>query len=633
MCGIAGFIDVKVRSSHSELFEMTSSIKHRGPDATGDFWNANDTFQIGLGHARLSILDLSEGANQPMEYDDYVIVYNGEVYNFKEVRQRLVIRGVKFKTNSDTEVILKAFIHFGKKCVDYFIGMFAFVIYHKSSKELILFRDRAGVKPLYYFYKDGFFAFASELKALMAHKFIPREVNQEAMGMYFKYGYVPSPHAIFNDTHKLEPGTWLEVSANRNGTLQLSKGKYWSINKVYEEPKYEGSYEDARAQLKELLDSASTYRMISDVPVGVFLSGGYDSSTVAAILQKGSGSRIKTFTIGFNEGNDESKHARKVASYLGTDHNELICTEEEAKDLVKLLPHFYDEPFSDSSAIPTMLVSKFARELVTVALSADGGDELFAGYSRYKTYLKSIQYFQARNGIFPQLYKLSYNLIKPALGYKYQQSILKKLSVAENAYRLATKQERSALVFKEMNSAPYSYLKALMPNYQENDSQNFGLIGDYKSDLDIALVNDYDMYLQNDILTKVDRATMAFSLEGREPLLDHRLIEYSATLPDEFKLYQGNSKRILKDIAHELIPEEILNRPKAGFSIPIDSWLRNDLSYLIEDFLEESKVNKSYFNYDFIKYMISAHKRGNLYFSVMLWRTLMWQMWYLEWVE
>lgn len=630
MCGIAGFVDLQFRSRKIDLESMTSTLEHRGPDAYGNFWIDNGKLQVGLGHARLSILDLSEVANQPMKIGDYVIVYNGEVYNFQEIRKKLEEQGINFKTNSDTEVILQAFILYGKECVDLFIGMFAFVVYNQQTNRIIAFRDRAGVKPFFWYLKDGLFAFGSELKALMAHPKIPREIDLKAMGMYFKYGYIPSPSAIFQNTFKLDPGSWMELAPKMNREFERDEGVYWSVKSVYEAPIYSGTYQDAFHDAKELLQSASNYRLIADVPVGVFLSGGYDSSAVTALLQKNNGSKIKTFTVGFNEGNDESKHARKVANFLGTEHNELICTENEAKEFIPQLPYYYDEPFSDSSAIPTMLVSRFAREQVSVALSADAGDELFAGYSRYKNYLNSIKYFN-KKPTYEFLYKYSYKLVQPVLGYKREQALLKKLSVASRSLELSSIREKSLFVFKEMNSAPLAYLKGLMPSYKSSVDHGFEIQGDFKSDLDVALANDYWMYLQNDILQKVDRATMAFSLEGREPLLDHRLIEFAATLPDKFKLQNGNSKRILKDIVHELLPTSIMDRPKSGFSIPLNEWLKKDLSYLIEEYLDESRINKELFDVKFIKYMIKAHKQGKLYFNVMLWRLLIWQMWYIKW--
>lgn len=625
MCGITGFIDRSRRCGEEDLKAMSLSIRHRGPDANDQHLIHEENFKVGLAHQRLSIIDLSESGKQPMIYKQFTIVFNGEVYNYAEIKEELVKLGHSFSTKTDTEVILHAFYEWGLKCVNRFIGMFAFAVYDAERKKLFCCRDRPGVKPFYYYHKNGLFLFGSELKTISSCQYFQKEINPTGLNAYFQYGYVPTPLSIFNDTYKLEPGHWLvyDICSDSIETI-----KYWSIEDCYKAPKYQGTYEDAKKKMLELLNSAVDYRMVADVPVGVFLSGGYDSSLVTALLQRSQKQKIKTYTIGFNEGNDESSHAKKVANHLGTDHNELICTENEAKEMVSRIPFYFDEPFSDSSAIPTMLVSKFAREHVTVALSADGGDELFAGYGRYGVFLEHVRILNK----IPRLGGLTGSVSKfvgHSLLKKYLE-LSKKFGSLGLALREKSLTRSSLSIFKWMNSAPYSYLTNTIKDFKSSSIPGFDIEFDYYSTLDIALCNDYYMYLQNDILTKVDRATMSYSLEGREPLLDHRLIEFAATLPDEFKITSEKSKVILKDLMHDLIPKKIMDRPKAGFSIPFEKWMKEDLSYLLDDYINEEMLSHSLLNTDEILKMVKKFKQGQFYFPTFIWRILMFQMWYVE---
>lgn len=623
MCGITGFIDHRNNTQIEILNQMTETLTHRGPDSSGRYFEHKDSYTIGLGHRRLSVIDLTEAGSQPMKYKNFTIIYNGELYNFQEVKKRLKNLGHEFYSETDTEVILHAFDEWNEDCVEYFIGMFVFCIYDSAKNCLYFCRDRAGVKPLYYTYQGGKFIFGSELKSLMAHPVFSKEIDLRALGAYFQYGYVPTPLAIFKNTYKVKPGHWLVYDINREEHRTFP---YWQIANCYSAPKYEGDQVEARDHMEILLKSAVNYRMVSDVPVGVFLSGGYDSSMVTALLQKDRTDKIKTFTIGFNQGNDESLHARKVAEYLGTDHHELICTENEAKSMVERIPYYYDEPFSDSSAIPTMLVSQFARRHVTVALSADGGDELFAGYDRYSNF---INYYKQLSRI-PHLGGLTSRLLSGIVssGVLPNEELNKKAKSLGYSMEQKKINHRALIMFKWMNSAPPSYLNQLLPELEIKNLSGFDIDHSFNSPLDIALSNDYNMYLQNDILTKVDRATMSYSLEGREPLLDHRLFEFAATLPDSYKRNKYGGKILFKDLVHQYLPKEIMDRPKAGFSIPYENWLQSDLNYLIDDYLGSSSLTHGYLNKKFVTKAVENFNNGSLYFSTFIWRLLMFQMWH-----
>jgi len=380
MCGIAGFCDFNKKLNYNNLVEMTDILHHRGPNDSGYSFYENECANIGLGHRRLSILDLTSHGHQPMQFEQFEIIYNGEIYNFKEIRVELELYQYTFTSDSDTEVIIKAYHKWGVKAVDKFNGMFSIAIYDNINDKLVLIRDRAGVKPLYYYKFDNLFLFASELKSFYNVKLFKKNINKDSVKEYLKFGYIPQPLSIFKNTYKLKAGNYLEYNLQ---TQILDIKTYWNIDKFYENEKLDVSFDEALHTTEELLKSSFNYRMVSDVPVGVFLSGGYDSSAVSAILQANTTSKIKTFTIGFKEEKyNEAVYAKKVAKHLGTEHYEHYLSKKDALDILPTLPEIYDEPFGDSSAIPTIMVSKFAKQHVTVALSADGGDELFSGYLR-----------------------------------------------------------------------------------------------------------------------------------------------------------------------------------------------------------------------------------------------------------
>lgn len=629
MCGITGFIDFNKHQNIDTLNAMVATLAHRGPDDKGaKLYKSNET-NIGLGQTRLSIIDTSNLGHQPMEYKHLSIVYNGEVYNHKEIRKQLEDKNHVFISHSDTEVILHAFEEWGTSCVHKFVGMFAILIYDQIQEKIYAFRDRPGVKPFYYYWQNNTFLFSSELKAF--HKFptFQKEIDTNSLVAFFDYGYVPSPYSIFKNTYKLQPGKYLTLDLK---SKELRTIEYWNPDSFYMKPKLDISYEDAKQELHQLLKSAYQYRMVSDVPVGVFLSGGYDSTSVAAILQDTSKSKIKTFTIGFEEGNNEAPYAKENAKYLGTDHHEYYCTEDEAKDIIKDLPFYYDEPFADSSAIPTSLVSHFAKKQVTVALSADGGDEVFCGYNRYVKLEQQMRTLK-------KIPKFSRPLLKQTLAVgsvlipnsKHQlKHQLRGLSdsISKDDQFFALK------LFQKSSEMPSHIKKRYFSFQKEKLNTAFNKPKNYcHSNLELWMAMDYQMYLENDILTKVDRATMSVSLEGREPLLDHRILELAAQLPLKYKYDGKTTKKILRDITHEYIPKEMMDRPKTGFTIPIMKWLKEDLSYLLDEYLSEKALEWSgLFNVNYITMQVKKFRKGSFHYTPLIWKLLMFQMWYKKWV-
>ena len=571
MCGIAGFIDYNKKSDKNILSEMIDRVYERGPDDKGLFFKVVTNYNLGLAHRRLSILDLSNAGHQPMCFENLVITYNGEVYNFREIRKELETYGYSFHSNTDTEVILKAFHKWGVKAVDKFRGMFAFCIYDRNLEKIYLFRDRAGVKPLYYYWKNNVFLFGSEIKTFYPNKFFEKQICFEALSDYFKFGYINAPLSIFENTFKLLPGIYLEFDVK---SKKISTKQYWDIQNFYKDKK-DISYDGAKKELENILIDSFKLRMVADVPVGSFLSGGIDSSLVTAILQKHTNTKIKTFTIGFeNEKYNEAPYAKNIAEYLGTEHYEYYCTEKETMEIITKLPDIYDEPFADSSAIPTTLVSKVAKQEVKVVLSGDGGDEVFGGYTSYYLFLNrykllnKVRKFKHIINMFPSL---------SLLNDKYNMKLLKIHDTLEfndiaNMFRVSNLVFSNKEIKKIMKKTTLSKV-----DIEEN-----------LNNLEKMMIIDFLTYLPNDILTKVDRATMSVSLEGREPLLDNKMIEYAASLPIEFKI----EKRILKDILANYIPRKMFERKKTGFGIPINDWLRNELRYLIDYYFSEIFLEK-----------------------------------------
>lgn len=630
MCGISGFIDFNKSTDKMSLLSMVNALSHRGPDDSGaEIFNLDHAI-VGLGQARLSIIDLSQNGHQPMFYKHYRIVFNGEIYNYKEIKSELLQLNHEFTSDSDTEVILHAFEEWGNDAVIKFIGMFAIVILDINNNEISIFRDRAGVKPLFYYWKNDLFLFASELKAFHKHPGFSKEIDENAVKLYFDFGYVPSPYSIFKDCYKIEPGSIAKINLTNK---EIEHTIYWNVDDYYKKDKSQLSYQDAKTELKYLLKSACDYRMVADVPVGVFLSGGFDSSLVTALLQNNSSEKIKTFTIGFETGNNEVAYAREVSKYLGTDHTEYICTFKDAEKIIPDLTYYFDEPFADSSAIPTILVSNLAVKKVKVALSADGGDEVFGGYSRYFSLRDKIS---TLNTIPNGLHKIAKQTLSSLVSFVPESKIDLTHKMQGFAKSLnSDKNIQSSTIFKSMSLLPKYYANSIFkqkmedyPTVFENDYKNV------KNEIELAMLIDYKMYLQNDILAKVDRASMSVSLEGREPLLDHRLIEFAATLPLEYKIQGNGGKRILKDIVYDYIPKQIMDRPKAGFSVPIDHWLKNDLSFLIDENLNEKALASSeLFNVPFVLDIVKSYKNDSLHYKTLIWKLIVFQMWYFNWMK
>lgn len=630
MCGITGFIDFNSASSEFDLEQMTHSLEHRGPDGFGTFIHGTAHYKIGLGHRRLSILELSELGKQPMNWNHFTIVFNGEIYNFSEVKVELEKLGHTFISESDTEMILHAYGEWGEKCLDRFIGMFAFVIYDAEKEEIFAARDRAGVKPLFVYQNNGLFLFSSELKAFHKHPDFEKKISIPAVQAYLQYGSVPTPHCIFDYCTKLNPGHFIKTSL-RN--FQPVPVQYWNVYDYYNKPKLDIPVEEAKEQTESLLKSACEYRMVSDVPVGVFLSGGYDSTCVTALLQKDRTEALRTFTISVPDiGLNEAPYAKSISELLQTNHTETECSAKEAIDLIAELPFFYDEPFADSSAIPTTLVSKIAKQHVTVALSADGGDEVFAGYNRYEMILKygdklnKIPSFARKRlaGIMDLVPANSIPVLKSK--YNFAQRYEKTKSILRNASDRNIMLSVSQLFTDDqINALSTHSFEKLTSYFDSTELTNY-------SPLAFAQAMDYQTYLLDDILQKVDRASMAVSLESREPLLDHRIIEYAAQLPDHLKFRDGSKKWLLKEIVHQYIPKAVMDRPKMGFAIPIESWLKNELRDLLETYLSEQRISETgLFHWTEIERLKTSFLNGRKEFGVKIWYLLSFMMWYERW--
>lgn len=621
MCGITGFVDFTRSLDLPALQKMTDSIVHRGPDDAGYEVFDHDYANIGLGHRRLSILDLSALGHQPMHYENLSVIFNGEIYNFQEIRTELISKGFSFRSDSDTEVILKAFKYWGVESFNFFNGMFAFALYNHDTHDLYLVRDRIGVKPLYYFKDDQHLVFASELKPIMLYPYFKKRINRKVLHAYLFHEYISSPHSIFQDVFKLEPGHYLHFN---KGTVKISS--YWKLQERFQEMSANRNQTEEQAieKLDELITSSIQYRMISDVPLGAFLSGGIDSSLVTAMMQKVSDKPVKTFTIGFKEDKyNEANHAMAVAKHLGTDHHELYLPVNEAMELIEKIPQFYDEPFADNSQLPTMLVSRMAREKVTVALSGDGGDEFFCGYNKYDYFRRFSKLLYVSQG-FHQLGKL----IPPENFLPFMKRKHIRIFYSNNHKNLINNNYLHSEIFlgNLVLDTPYQV-----------DQRYFDIIDLSDNIQEAAMLQDMITYLPDGIMHKVDRASMSVSLESREPLLDYRLLEYSFSLSHHLKMNQGEKKYILKQLLYRYVPEKIINRPKMGFTVPVYQWLRKELYFLVEKYLSKSFIeDQGLFYYPQIKKILDYfHKEpdGETYFSRLIWHLLVFQMWYKTYMQ
>jgi len=630
MCGITGFCDFQKKSNVSDLGLMMDALRHRGPDIGGKVEYELDFVNVGLGHRRLSILDLSEEGRQPMSYESLEIVYNGEVYNFQEIRSELEQLGYEFNSQSDTEVVLKSYHAWGLKALEKFNGMFAMAIFDKTDKTLTLIRDRAGVKPLYWYWEDGLFLFASELKSFHAHPNFQKVIDQDVLAQYLQYGYVLQPYSIFKSTRQLKAGHTLVVDLKSKA---IEEKKYWSVVEFYEKPKLILTDSEAIGQTEAILKKSFGYRMVSDVPVGTFLSGGYDSSLVTAILQADRSEKINTFTIGFKEkGYDEAPYAKRVANHLGTNHTEYYCTQKDALSIIPKLSTIYDEPFGDASAIPTVLVSQLAGEKVKVSLSADGGDEIFAGYSAYDNLSKIHNLNQKIPNLLGRTSVGILNMINPKLipfsnniyNFEIRYEKLKKMLLAKNS------QELLAQSYEYYSQ---SQLDKLLLKKPSKLLTKFTQKSNIEDSLSQMLMTDYQTYMADDILTKVDRATMSVGLEGREPFLDSAIIEFAAQLPNEMKYRAGEKKWILKEITHKYLPKKLMDRTKMGFSPPLTEWFRDELKAYFLHYLSEERLRKEgLFNPTEVVKLRDEYFEGKNVSVQKLWFILMFEMWYEKWM-
>ena len=649
MCGFTGFYNPKKDQDsvviNRILDSMSSGISHRGPDASGN-WSDIDS-GIALNHTRLSIIDLSSAGSQPMisHSQRYIIAFNGEIYNHHDLRARLEkSRKVNWRGDSDTESFLESIDEFGiEDTLKHSTGMFAFALWDQKDKLLCIARDRLGEKPVYYGFQNDTFLFGSELKALKSHHSFKNEINKNSISLLMKYCYIPAPFSIYEGIFKLDPANYLLLSQKDLAEKNLKKPtQYWSMDNSIQNGisnPFKGSDEDAINALDEILSLSIKKQMASDVPLGAFLSGGIDSSTIVAIMQKQATSPVKTFTIGFEEeGYNEAKHAKSIAKYLGTSHHELYVSSKRAMEVIPKLPEIYDEPFSDSSQIPTYLVSKMTRENVTVSLSGDGADELFGGYNRYfwaRSIWKKTRYMP------PLLKKIIASGITKISPRVWNKLISKPLNLLPGNTSVALPGDKMHKLSSIFNASSMDeiYLNListwkdtskLVSNELLNDSQ-VRLFNQYSHDVSFEekMMNfDAVSYLPNDILCKVDRAAMAVSLETRVPFLDHNIVEFSMTLPLKMKIRDGQGKWILRKVLEKHVPNELTKRPKMGFGVPIDSWLQGPIKEWAESLINPSKIkNQGYLNSDLIQKIWQEHLSGERNWQAKLWNVLIFQSW------
>lgn len=600
MCGICGELSISGRKvSPENIGRMADSIAHRGPDDSGIYCSG----PIGLGHRRLSIIDLSENGKQPMWSSDrsLCIVYNGEVYNFQEIRRDLLAEGYHFSSTTDTEVVVHAIQCWGiEKALSKFIGMFAFAVWDSREQRLVLCRDRAGIKPLYYYLSGDTFLFGSEMKSLLAHPGFKRELNRAALGQYFVIGYCLNDYTVFNDTFKLSPGHYMTM--DRDGAMSIHR--YWGLDDA-KRGSFKGGFNDAAEQLEELLVNAFEYRLVSDVPVGLFLSGGIDSSLVSSILKKKVNADILNITIGFREQDfDESPKAKKVSDELGVNHIVHYISPTEAQDTLEKFCDIYDEPFSDTSGIPTFILSRLARQHVKVALSADGGDEQFCGYESYPAYINNYNFVtrfpgalrliasKVLGGVLPYRQLLSWKLARADETSYTPQSIAR----YEKMVRLLEVNNEKSLI-QLMNEKAWSratigeFLPVGGADIFRNTTLSDDCLGEYKDGMmDAMMRTDYCTFLRDDILVKTDRASMSVSLECRDPFLDHRIAELAFSLPVSYLFDRGEHKRILKVLLRQWIGESVISSPKRGFMIPLYYWLRGIWKPFVMEYLSRRRI-------------------------------------------
>jgi asparagine synthase (glutamine-hydrolysing) len=643
MCGICG----KANFNHQEiqdspLRKMCRCFSYRGPDDEGIYINNSNGNQktnpinVGLGHQRLSIIDLSDLGHQPMSNENGTIwiTYNGEIYNFREIANELKRKGHKLRSNTDTEVVLHLYEEEGTNAVNRLNGMFAFAIWDKNLNRLWVCRDRIGIKPLVYYWDGLHFTFASEIKALLADPSISKELDYEALQLYLAFNFIPAPFTIFKGIKKLEPGKYLLL---QDGKAEIKT--YWeppdSVDPVIASLPLADQIEVFREPLYESINEAVSSRMIADVPLGAFLSGGIDSSIIVALMARSSSRPVKTFSIGFKDDPlyDETRYARDVAARYGTEHNEFKLGYEDMLDVLPEVISAFDEPFADSSAIPTFIVSRETKKYVTVAMSGDGGDELFAGYRSYLS-----EYWYTRYMQIPALFRegLVEKLVQ-ALPDSRDEKILEFIRRLKKFIK-ATKGSFPERLLSLKEVFPEEIRKNLLLNIYNgrNGSRDPAisrinkLISGYNGDrINTILYSDFKDSLPGDMLTKVDWMSMKNSLEVRVPFLDHRVVELAFKMQGSLKLNKGKTKYILKHVFKDLLPPSLYDRPKAGFEVPISRWLKTDLKFLIDQYLAEEKIREQgIFDFPIIKKLIQKHLSNKTDTSWMLWNLIVFQCWY-----
>ncbi len=640
MCGITGFkLNRNIKSPanlNKHLNRMTDSLKHRGPDSSGS-WKCNKS-NIFLGHRRLSIIDLSSKGNQPMHSINkrYVIVFNGEIYNYKELKLELLEKkNIKFKNNTDTQVLLECISYFGVDgALKRIEGMFAFALWDKKDKSLYLVRDRIGKKPLYWGRSEDGILFGSEIKSLLHYGNLSKDLNYKSISAFLKYSYINSPNTIFKNVWKIDPGSYIRFKNNK-----LKKKKYWDLRNFISNHRKTNKSNSIESDIENLIEEATVKRLDSDVPLGIMLSGGIDSSLITSLAQKNMTHKLKTFSVRFNEKDfDESNYARKISKILGTEHHEINIDDFSIHEIIEKIPEVYDEPFGDSSQIPTYLISQELKKSVTVALSGDGGDEIFCGYSRYfwaSNFSRLIKYLT------PGARKFISYVIKLTSPHKmnYLNKLLGKdflpphfgdrLIKIANIFSCNSDNQIYSKLVSQID--PNKFLKKKFDHEKEINLKQFPGIYNMQ---DAMQYLDIKTYLPGDILVKVDRASMANGLEIRSPFLDHKVIEYSfKNLTTKHKIRRGKGKYILRKILSKYLPMKLINRPKMGFGVPLASWLRNDLKEWMTQTLNEKKIrDQGFFNYANINRLMMSHLNNSQNCQYELWQILMFQLWYDKWM-
>lgn len=642
MCGIAGFINSKLSSEDyivNNITKMTNKISHRGPDDSGKWCDLDSG--IALGHRRLSILDISDAGHQPMLSNEgrYCVVFNGEIYNHLDLREELLANGLSANWSgfSDTETLLACFSMWGIiNTLPKLSGMFSFAVWDIKEKKLTLARDPMGEKPLYYGWQNNVLMFASELKALKQHSAFSADIDRNSLLLYLKHNYVPAPYSIYQNIYKLPAGCYISFSLDSTEEKPIA---YWSLNETIELGKkdaFTGTMGDAVNKLDTLLSAAVSNQMVSDVPLGALLSGGIDSTAIVALMQAQSEKQIKTFTIGFDDPiYNEGAHANSVAKHLGTDHTELIITAKDAQDVIPKLPMIFDEPFADISQIPTYLVMSLAREHVTVALSGDGGDELFGGYNRYILGPKLWKTI----GWMPSMLRSSLGLTLQNIPFDLTAIIGGSLSKHLGFNQSAAKINKLAHRLKYAHTMDDLYLSFVTEWHNAEDVVIDSSLVDYflgcadmwpklTSPEERMMAVDSLSYMPDDILVKVDRTSMSTSLEARAPFLNLNLIKFAWSLPLDMKIKSGNGKTILRDLLDRYVPRDMMERPKMGFSVPVDDWLRGPLRSWAEALLDESRLVKDgYFNAQPIREIWLKHITNQGNYGAKIWSVLMFQAW------